>query len=668
MTDAYRWLEDVDSPRSLAWVRDRNAETAAAFPDLAPLSGELRTILDAPGRIPYPTWQGDHFYNLWQDAANPRGLWRRTPTLSPPAWEVLLDLDALAEAEGESWVWAGATFRRPSHDLALVALSRGGADAVVIREFDLVRVAFVDDGFVLPEAKSSVSWVDRDTLFVCTDVGPGSTTTSGYPRVAKRWRRGTPLSAAETVFEGQPDDVSVRVFHDATPGYERDVAKRWLDIFRNEAYLLRGDGPVRIDIPDDADWDVRRSWLVLRLRSPWQGHPAGALLAAAFDDVVAGAPSWTVLFTPDAHTSLVGTAWTADRLLLTVLDDVRARVTALTPAPGEWQSAPVDVGGAHVEDVVTDPDASADFLALTSDFLVPDTLLRVWATGATEVLWREPAHFPADALTMRQFFATSADGTQVPYFVVGDPSAAAPPTLMTAYGGFEIPLTPSYQAMVGHGWLARGGTYVVANIRGGGEYGPAWHRAARRENRPRAFEDCAAVAADLVARGITTADRLGFEGASNGGLLAGVMLTRYPELFGAVVVRVPLLDMLRFHHLLAGPSWMAEYGDPEVAEDRAFIADYSPYLRIDPARRYPPALVTTSTRDDRVHPGHARKMAAALRAAGHDVTYYENVEGGHGAAADNAQRAHLWALVTEFLHRHLAAGAGVPAATSAVET
>ncbi|MEW2142668.1 prolyl oligopeptidase family serine peptidase [Micromonospora vinacea] len=666
--DPYLWLEDLDGADAAGWVRDRNVESLAtltegeAFPRLR---AELLQVLDAEDRIPYPGWRGDgHYYNFWRDAAHPRGVWQRT-TLDEyrrpePEWDVLLDVDALAAEEGENWVWQKVTVLRPPYERCLISLSRGGADAVVVREFDLLRRTFVEDGFTLPEAKSRVCWIDADHIYVGTDFGPGSLTSSGYPRVAKRWRRGTPLSAADTVHEGRPEDVGVFASHDPTPGFEHDFVGRSLDFYRTESYLLTGAGELtRIEVPEDAWWDVHREWLLIRLRSPWliggATHPAGVLLATRFEAFLAGQRRLTVLFRPDARTALSGYFWTRNHLILATLVDVRSRLEVLTPGETGWRREPL--AGVpefdHSRIVETDPDHDDAYLLASEGFLHPAVLRLGQVGGAIETLKREPVFFDLDGLVVRQFFATSADGTRVPYFVVGDPDAAGGPTLLTGYGGYEVPLTPYYSGIIGRGWLARGGSYVVANIRGGGEYGPEWHRAAVRENRPRAYEDFAAVAADLVTRGITTPERLGIEGGSNGGLLMGVMLTRYPELFGAVVAQVPVLDMRRYHRLLAGASWMAEYGDPDREADWAYLREYSPYHNVRGGRPYPPVLLITSTRDDRVHPGHARKMAARLREHGHDVSYYENVEGGHGAAANNEQRAFVWALTLEFLWRTL---------------
>jgi prolyl oligopeptidase len=666
--DEWRWLEEVDAAEALAWVRERNAETRDALTGgeaFERLATELRQVLDAEDRIPYPDWRGDGlYYDFWTDAAHPRGLWRRT-TLEQyrrpePAWDVLLDVDALAAKEGESWVWAGVSVRRPDYRRCLVNLSRGGADAVVVREFDLRDRVFVDDGFTLPEAKSDVGWIDADHIYVATDEGPGSLTTSGYPRVARRWRRGTPLSAAEPVFEADVDDVTVYAGHDPTPGYPRDFAGRYLDFFHSEHYLLTEAGErVRIPVPPDAGWKVHREWLLIRPRTEWEvdgvRYRPGTLLATGFDAFLAGQRELTVLFAPDDHTSLDFYTWTRNHLLLGLLTDVRSRLEVLTPRPDGWRREPLP-GGSGFDSrgiVDTDPHHHDAYLLSSTGFLEPATLRLGQVGEPVETLKQEPSYFDSSGLTVRQFFATSDDGTRVPYFVVGDPTAAPGPTLLTGYGGFEHSLTPGYNGIIGRGWLACGGTYVVANIRGGGEYGPAWHRAAIRERRPRAYEDFAAVARDLVTRGITTPDRLGIQGGSNGGLLMGVMLTRYPDRFGAVVAQVPLADLRRYHQLLAGASWMAEYGDPDDPADWAYLREFSPYHQVRAGRPYPPVLLITSTRDDRVHPGHARKLCARLRAHGYDVSYYENIEGGHGAAADNEQAAFVAALGFEFLGRRL---------------
>jgi prolyl oligopeptidase len=662
--DPYLWLEEVTGETALDWVRERNASTVAELTGgerFTAVRDGIREVLDADDRIPYVRRRGQHLYNFWQDATNPRGLWRRTTLDSyrakNPEWELVLDVDALAKAEDESWVWQGAMVLRPSYRRALVELSRGGADATVVREFDLETRTFVEDGFTLPEAKSRVGWIDEDRIYVGTDFGEGSLTVSGYPRIAKEWRRGTPLSEAVTVFEGKPDDVSAGAYHDPTECFERDFVYRHLDFYRKEKHLRRPDGElVKVDVPEDADSSAHREWLLISTRTPWTvggtTYPAGALLAARFDDYLAGARDLTVLFEPDEHTSLSYHAWTRNHLIIASLQDVKSRFEVLTPDDG-WARAPLsgvpEVGSADILD--TNPDVDDEYFLNASGYTQPATLQRGEIGGDVEVLKRAPAFFAADGLSTQQYFATSEDGTRIPYFVVGQENDG--PTLMTGYGGFEVSLTPGYSGTTGRGWLARGGKYVVANIRGGGEYGPEWHQSVLKERRLRVYEDFAAVAKDLVTRGITTPSRLGIQGGSNGGLLMGVMLTRYPELFGAIVCQVPLLDMSRYHKLLAGASWMAEYGDPDDPAEWAYLEEYSPYQNVAADRPYPPTIILTSTRDDRVHPGHARKMMARLAELDYDVRYYENIEGGHGAAADNEQLAFKWGLVFEFLWQQL---------------
>ncbi len=666
--DPYRWLEDVTGSEALDWVRARNEVTLGALSGgarFASLRAEAREVLDADDRIPFARRRGEYLYNFWQDAEHPKGLWRRT-TLEEyrtdrPAWEILLDVDALAAQEEENWVWQGASVLRPGgYRQALVHLSRGGADASVVREFDIATRGFAEGGFYVPEAKTDVGWIDADQIYVGTDFGPGSLTSSGYPRLVKEWHRGTPLSEAALVYEGKPDDVGVHAFRDPTEGFERDFVVRNIEFYRTELWLRTGTGDlVQVPVPEDAIADVHREWLLIQTRSPWAvggaSYPAGALLAARFDAFLTGEHDLTVLFEPDAHTSLSYHAWTRNHLILNMLHDVRSQLAVLTPAVGTWSRA--GLAGvpdfAHTDIADTDPYDSEEYMLVSTGFTEPDTLLYGQVGGTTETLKRAPAFFDAAGMSVRQFFATSADGTAVPYFVVGPDHPGPGPTLLTGYGGFEISLTPSYSGIIGRGWLARGGTYVVANLRGGGEYGPQWHLSAIKEHRHLVYEDFAAVATDLVTRGIATRDLLGIEGASNGGLLMGVMLTRYPQLFGAIVSQVPLLDLRRYNELLAGASWMAEYGDPREPAEWDYIRPFSPYHNTSATERYPPVLFITSTRDDRVHPGHARKMVALLAAEGHDVSYYENIEGGHGAAADNEQRALKWALVLEFLWQRL---------------
>lgn len=651
--DPYLWLEDVTGDAALDWVRSHNEPTLAQLGDaeFEAMRAEALEVLDTDARIPYVRRRGKYLYNFWRDETNPRGLWRRTTLESyrteQPDWDVVIDVDELARTDDTNWVWAGADVIEPDHSLALISLSRGGADAVVVREFDMRTRAFVPGGFELPEAKTQISWEDEDTLLVGTDFGEGSLTDSGYARLVKRWRRGTPLADAVQVYAGERTDVIVAASVDRTPGYQRTLISRAVDFFNDEIYELRDGQLVRIDAPTDASLSVHRGWLLIELRTDWDNYRAGSLLAADYDEFVSGTKNLTVVFEPDERTSLHQYSWTRDKLVLVTLADVASHVQIVTP--GTWTA--VDLAGVppNTNTVIAGADSDGDEIFLdSSGFLTPSQLLHGTADGPVSPIKAAPGFFDTTGLQVSQHFATSADGTSIPYFVVGRPGAAGP-TLLGGYGGFEVSRTPGYDGVLGRLWLARGGTYVLANIRGGGEYGPGWHTQAMREGRHLVDEDFAAVAADLVARGVTTVDRLGAQGGSNGGLLMGIMLTRYPDRFGALVCSVPLLDMKRFHLLLAGASWMAEYGNPDDPGDWEFISKYSPYQNISADRTYPPILITTSTRDDRVHPGHARKMTAALEEAGHPVSYYENIEGGHGGAADNSQAAFRSALIYRYL-------------------
>jgi prolyl oligopeptidase len=661
--DPYLWLEEITGEDALDWVRAHSEPTLTEFGGdrFEQMRAEALEVLDTDTRIPYVRRRGDYLYNFWRDADNVRGLWRRTTLESyrtdEPDWDVILDLDALAHAEDENWVWTGANVIEPDHALALITLSRGGADAAVVREFDMRTREFVADGFALPEAKTQITWEDRDTVLLGTDFGEGSLTESGYPRLVKRWRRGQPLDDAETLFSAAGTDVIVAASVDRTPGFERTILSRAVDFYNDEIYERRDGDWIRVDVPTDARTSIHREWLLIRPRSDWTvgatTYPAGSLLAAKYDEYLTGNAELSVVFEPDEHTSLENYTWTRDQLILVTLVDVASAVEVVTP--GSWRREPITGIPANTNTVIVDVDEYGDEIFLdSSGFDSPSRLLWGHAGGELVEIKSAPSFFDTSDIEVTQHFVASADGTMIPYFVVGHRGSTTPgKTLLAGYGGFESSNTPGYSGVLGRLWLTRGGTYALANIRGGGEYGPRWHTQAMREGRHLVHEDFAAVAADLVKRGVTTVERLGAQGGSNGGLLMGVMLTQYPELFGALVCSVPLLDMRRFHLLLAGASWVAEYGDPDNPDDWKFISKYSPYQNISAERRYPPVLITTSTRDDRVHPGHARKMTAALEAAGHPVGYYENVEGGHAGAADNAQTAFRSALIFEFLHRTL---------------
>ncbi len=647
------------------------------MPALRPCATGFRAILDSADKIPLVTRRGDWFYNLWRDAEHPRGLWRRTTLASfctaAPDWQTVIDLDALASAEGENWVWGGATSLAPAYRHCLVQLSRGGADATVVREFDLQTCQFVAGGFQLPEAKTDVTWEDADHLLVGTDTGPGSLTDSGYPRTLRRWRRGTPLAAAPVVFEGQPQDVSVSAWIDKRPGQQRTVVSRGTDFYNSLQYLLLGDRLQKINIPSDAQIGFWGAHALLQLRSDWaigsKLWPAGSLLAGDAAAVLAAQgdadmPPLQALFSPTASRSLQGWGTSASQVLLQVLDNVAGRLEACWPQGQGWahqaiaapQPGSLGLQTLH-DDALADDPLAEQFLLSYTDFLTPDSLLLGHTDGRPlQPLKARPAFFDASGLQVQQHWATSADGTRVPYFLVaakGLVRDGSHPTLLNGYGGFEIAKLPVYSAGWGTAWLAHGGVVAVANIRGGGEFGPAWHQAAVGAHKQRSYDDFAAVAEHLITSGVTQPQRLAIQGGSNGGLLVAAVMLQRPELFGAVLCQVPLLDMQRYHRLLAGASWMAEYGNPDLPTEWAWIAPYSPYQNLKPGQALPQVLFTTSTRDDRVHPGHARKMAARMLALGHTPLYFENTEGGHAGAADNAQKADMLALEFAFLWQAL---------------
>ncbi|MBM3964021.1 MAG: S9 family peptidase [Planctomycetes bacterium] len=668
--DPHVWLEDVSGEKALDWVKARNEKAKQRIesdPSFEKLRNDLLEILDSNARIPFVSKNGEFYYNFWRDKKNERGLWRRT-TLSEykkaePSWEVLLDLDALGKTEGENWVWKGASLLRPDYTRALVTLSRGGADADVTREFDLVKKEFVADGFQRPESKGGMSWIDIDHVFVSTDFGAGTMTDSGYPRIAKIWTRGKPMEQAVTVYEGTATDMSIGAAHDDSPGFERDFVTRNIAFYNDELYWLKDRKDlIKIDVPNTANKSVFHQYLLVELREPWNvgdnKYAAGSLLVTKFDDFMAGERMLDVLFAPTDTTALSSFGFTKDAVFINVLEDVKNRIYVLKSTGKGWSKEPLrgapSFGTVNVTAV--DPDESNDFFMTSTDYLNPTTL-SMGTIGIDPVeLKRLPNFFDPKGLEISQHFAKSADGTRVPYFMVSKADLKPTgdhPTLLYGYGGFEISLQPNYSASVGRAWLTQGGVYVVANIRGGGEYGPRWHQAALKENRLKAYEDFAAVANDLVARKITRKERLGIQGGSNGGLLVGNMVTLYPNLFEAAVCQVPLLDMRRYNKLLAGASWMAEYGNPDIPEQWNYIQKFSPYQNVSEGKKYPKVLFTTSTRDDRVHPGHARKMMAKMESQGHPVWYYENIEGGHGGAANNRQSAFMQALAYTFLKQEL---------------
>ena len=674
LDDPYLWLEEVEGERALEWVHARNKE---CFDELEAderygvFLSQAEKLLNAKDRIPYGSIRGKYVYNFWQDAGHVRGIMRRTAPesyrLAKPEWETVLDIDALAKAEDENWVYKGTAWLAPDYERCLIKLSRGGTDASVHREFDTVAKRFVEGGFALPEAKSGVTWLDRDTLLVGTNWGEGSLTESGYPRVAKRWKRGTPSAEATTIFEGRHEDIGIwpRVMDSG----EETIAlvDQSLTFFTGAYHVIGPDGKLTsLPLQESADLaGFYAGRLLFTLREAWevdgQTHAQGALLAinAAVFQATGKLPSIETIYTPDERTSIEGVTVSRSGLYVTLLQNVKGRILrfSVNPQSGQWSSklVPLPENGT-VSISAAGPHSDTIFINY-EDHVTPDRLSEFDAdANKLSTLKSLAARFDAGDLEVHQHMAKSADGTEVPYFLIhrkGLKPDGSTPTILYGYGGFEISLKPGYSATIGKLWLERGGAYAVANIRGGGEFGPRWHKAALKTERQRAYDDFIAVGEDLAKRGITSPKHLGISGGSNGGLLVGAIFTQRPDLLNAVVCRVPLLDMIRYTKLLAGASWEAEYGDPEDPKMREAILRYSPYQNVFPDKKYPKVFIETSTKDDRVHPGHARKMVARMREQGHEVLYYENTEGGHAAGANLKQHARRYALEYVYFSRQL---------------
>ena len=669
--DPFVWLEDVEGQRSLDWVNQHNDKTLAdlsANPVYKPIYDRILSIINARNRIAFPTLRHDMVYNFWQDATNQRGLYRRTTLNSyltdNPQWETVLDIDALAAAEKKNWAYKGANCLAPEYRRCLISLSNGGADAVEVREFDLTTKQFIKDGFFVPDAKQTIGWVDANTLLIGTNFGEGSMTTSGYARIIKLWKRGTPLSAATTVMEGAATDMGLSAFSFANGDTLVKMVQLRPAFFDAKSYIYNAGKLQLLEIPTDADFDILGDQLIVTPKKDWtvggQTWSSGSLISTSLAGFLKGKRNFQLVLKPTERESILSTSTTRDYLLVAMLNNVRGQLRRYQFKNGAWKYDAVpapEMGSIGV--AATSPDDNRYFFTY-SGFTQPSTLYYVDDSGKAREAKKMPEMYDAKDLTVEQNEATSKDGTRIPYFIVHRTNwqqNGRNPTLLYAYGGFEISETPGYLATIGASWLERGGTYVVANIRGGGEFGPQWHQAGLKENRQRIYDDFAAVAQDLIAKGITSPQQLGIMGGSNGGLLVGVAYTQHPELYGAVAVRVPLFDMKRYNHLLAGASWMAEYGDPDKPEEWAYISKYSPYQNIKAGQPYPRVFFSTTTRDDRVHPGHARKGAAKMESLGYPVYYYENTEGGHGSGVTSEQRARMEALVYTYFWQQLGAPA-----------
>ncbi len=668
--DPYLWLEEVQGKKALDWVKKQNEASVAvleAVPGFKAVYEKILGIYNSDKRIPFAGKMGDYFYNFWRDAEHVRGFYRRT-TLKEyrkkdPKWEIILDLDALAKKEGENWVYKGMNPLYPDYNRCLVSLSRGGADAVVVREFDITTKSFVKDGFQLPEAKISVSWRDINTVYVGTDFGKGSLTKSGYPRIVKLWKRGTPLKDAKTIFE--TDEKSIYAFGGRMFSEEGhfDFVYEGVTFFTHNYYLIKNGKVEKIDIPQDADITgyFKKQFLV-KLRSDWKvgdkTFKQGAVIIGKADDILAGKKKFHVLIEPRERFSIASISSTKSTLLVTVLDNVVGKLFQYTQdADGKWKKKQVPFEDNGTINVFNTNEKSDDYFVIYQNFLTPSSLYMVSGKdGKIEKLKNQPDFFDPKPYKVKQLEAVSKDGTRVPYFVVMGKNTKLDgknPTLLYAYGGFQVSMQPRYSASTGVGWLEQGGVYVLANIRGGGEFGPKWHQAGLLKNRHKVFEDFIGVAEDLVKRKITSPGKLGIMGGSNGGLLVSTVFVMRPDLFKAVVSRVPLTDMKRYTKLLAGASWAAEYGDPDDPDMWEYIKTYSPYHNVKKGVKYPVVLFTTSTRDDRVHPAHSRKMVARMKDMGHKVLYYENIEGGHGGAANNQQSAYMYTLGVSYLYKLL---------------
>lgn len=671
LQDSYLWLEDVRGDEALNWVREQNAQTISeleADPRFESLRANIEEVLMSDDRIPFGGYDGRYVYNFWQDRDHTLGFLRRTSLDSycsdEPEWETVLDIDALAAAEGVRWVYQGWQVLKPSRDRALLMLSPGGQDAGVVREFDLESLEFVDSGFEIGESKTVVDWLDRDHVLVGTDFGPGSMTDSGYPRVIRRWRRGQALADAELVFEAEQSDVGAYPF----VCWQRDRADVFMarkpDFFGMALHRVRGnDEIVEMPVHPMANCvGVFDHYLLLSLREAWTvgdiEYAGGSLVAVDLDEFdESGEIRVEAVFVPSQGVSVDAVVLARNCVYVLVLEDVTNGLVAIQRHDGGWSARTVDLPGGGTLNVVSASQAHDQVMVSYESFLIPTSVYLVEGTGEPRGPVKSlPPRFDVTGISVEQRFAISLDGTRVPYFLVCPdnlPEDGTTPTWQWGYGGYQLSIKPNYLSAQVMQWVVAGNAFVSANIRGGGEYGPAWHQAALRENRHKAFEDFIAVSEDLIAAGVTSPMHLGIHGGSNGGLLVGAMLTQRPDLYNAVICQVPLLDMLRFHKLLAGASWMAEYGDPEDATDREYLLSYSPYHNLRQEIRYPRTLFLTSINDDRVHPGHARKMAARMVEQGHDMLYYENLEGGHGGAADNVQRAHLGAFLVTYLLRTL---------------
>jgi prolyl oligopeptidase len=663
--DPYIWLEEVEGKKALEFVDQKNKTTLDLLtnrPEYKGLYNSTLDILNAKDRIVYPSMIGEYVYNFWQDKTNERGIWRRTSKANyltgNPTWETLLDIDKLSKEDGIKWVYKGATGLYPDYNRFLISLSNGGGDATIQREYDMRKKAFVEEGFTRPESKGGASYIDENTLIIGADFGPGTMTTSGYARQVKLWKRGTPLKDAQLIFEGNDTDVSVG------GSLMRDGDKSYISLYQgmtfytNKSFIYENGKAIKLDLPQDASFQaVLNDNAIIELKSDWivdgVTYKVGSIINMHFPSLIKGVKKITKIYEPTEFTSVASVFTTKNHLLLNIINNVKSELYTYTFTNGKWEGKKVNTPDFGTISPISSDENSDDYFFDFQNFLTPPSLFFANASNIEcKSIKSRSAYFDGSKYEVAQYKVKSKDGTMVPYFVVsakGMPLNGQNPTLLYGYGGFEVSLQPTYSGVIGKTWLENGGVYVLSNIRGGGEFGPKWHQAGLKEKRQVIYDDFHGIAEDLIAKKITSPKHLGISGGSNGGLLVGVAFTQRPDLYNAVVCAVPLLDMKRFNHLLAGASWMGEYGDPDIAEQWAYIKKYSPYQNLKAGQKYPEVYFTTSTKDDRVHPGHARKMVAKMSDMGYKVYYFENTEGGHAGSSTNDQRARATAMQYSYL-------------------
>jgi prolyl oligopeptidase len=668
--DPWLWLEEIEGTQALDFVERQNSLTLAAFGGKTFEHDRdiLAAIYDRPDNIPYVSRRGNDLHNLWKDASHPRGLWRRTTMAefrkASPDWETMLDIDQLAASEGEDWLLSQIA-TMPGSSRAMLSLSRGGSDAVTLREFDLATKSFVADGFTLPEAKGGVDWLDADTLLLSSAHGEGMTTSSGYARTVRLWRRGQPVDEAQVIIETTPDHMMIYGSVDDTGTAPRTWIIDQIDFFNHAIWLRDAAGvTTRLDLPTGIWMQAHGDWFAMKLRKDWtvegRTYATDTVLGISLSAFLAGSRDFAILFEPAPRRALQGLFWVAGKLVLSILDELKPRFEIRTPSTTGWSREMLPglpgIGVVDVWPLDRHPsESNGDLLANVQDPLTPPSLLLIErGVASPTVLKQAPKTFTPDGLVVTQHEAISIDGERIPYVQTGPAAEIGDaPVYMSAYGGFGLSVKPYYNASLGKLWLERGGTTVQANLRGGGEFGTRWHDAGRLAGKKLSHDDFAAVAADLVRRGVTQPKRIAAQGGSNGGILITNMLVRYPERFGALFCTIPLIDMRRYTKLLAGASWIAEYGDPDKPDEWEWLQTYSAYHNVKAGQPYPPILIATTRRDDRVHPGHARKMAAKLQAMGYEAWLYEPAAGGHGYGKDNKERAGFEVLGYRFLKERI---------------